>query len=77
MNTVHRDCVGILLSALTALFSMVLGLHSVSSNQSLEGPVASLCGSEELMSTVLTSSLISHAAGNKNGISINHEAQCM
>lgn len=46
--------------------------HSFSYNQSLEGLVVALRGSE-LMSTVLTTSLISHAAGNKNGISINQE----
>lgn len=46
--------------------------HPASYSQSLEGLVAALCGSK-LMSSVLTSSLISHAAGNKNEISINQE----
>lgn len=70
MNTVQLDCVRIQLSALTLVFSMALFAdarqHSVSYNQSLEGLVASLCVGE-LMSTVLTTSLISHAAGNKMG----------
>lgn len=51
---------------------MALLQHSAIYTQSLEGSVAALCGGE-LMSAVLTTSLISHAAGNKNGISINQE----
>ena len=72
MNTVHYDCVRIQLSALTVVFSVALPQHSAIYTQSLEGSVAALCGGE-LMSAVLTTSLISHAAGNKNGISINQE----
>lgn len=72
MNTVHYDCVRIQLSALRVVFSMALLHHSAIYSQPFEDLVASLCGSE-LMSTVLTTSLISPAAGNKNGISINQE----
>lgn len=63
------------MSALTVIFSTASADSqqlSLSYRQSLEGLVASLL-SGELMSTVLTTSLISHAAGNKNGISINQE----